>query len=129
MSAREWLHGLQEQVLEQAKTSLREGDSEAYHVLTEFAERLQKLPPDQKSKTYQLVEIFSINGQHKAELVPDNVVEGKKRCVAFEGLFYTPSGIGSKLMGYQVNGWVWWQYKNEKGETRPIDDFRRLRKP
>ena len=128
MSIREWLHGLQEQVLERAKTSLREGDSEAYHVLTEFAERLQKLAPDQKPK-YQLIEIFSVNGQHRAELVPDFIAEGKKRCVVFDGQLHTPSGIGSKLMGYQVNGWVWWQYQNGKGETRPIDDFRKLRKP
>ena len=127
MSIREWLHGLQEQVLERAKTSLREGDSEAYHVLTEFAERLQKLAPDQKTK-YQLIEIFSVNGQHGAELVPDFIAEGKKRCVVFDGQLHTPSGIGSKLMGYPVNGWVWWQYQNDKGETRPIDDFRKPRK-
>jgi len=128
VSGREWLHELQEQVLEQAKTSLREGDSEAYHVLTEFAERLQKLSRGQKPETYQLIEIFSVNGQHRAELVPARIAEGKNRCVAFDGEFHTPSGIGSKLMGYQVNGWVWWQYRNDKGETRPIDDFRKLRK-
>ena len=125
MSNREWLHGLQEQVLEQAKTSLREGDSEAYHVLTGFAEQLQKLAPDQKQKAYQIIEIFNLNGQYRAELVPDLIVEGKKRCVVYEGRLQTPSGIGSKLMGYQVNGWVWWQYKNNKGEMRPIDDFRK----
>ena len=129
MSIREWLQELQEQVLERAKTSLREGDSEAYHVLTEFAERLQKLAHDQKAKTYKLIEIFSANGQHRAELVPGFIAEGKNRCVAVDGRFYTPSGIGSKLMGYQVNGWVWWQYQNDKGRTRPIDEFRKLRKP
>ena len=129
MKIREWLHELQEQVLDRAKTSLQEGDSEAYHVLTEFAERLQKLSPDQKPKTYQLIEIFSVNGQHRAELVPDFIADGKNKCVVFDGQFHTPSGLGSKLMGYQINGWVWWQYKNGKGETRPIDDFRKLRKP
>jgi hypothetical protein len=128
MVTREWLHGLQEQVLERAKTSLREGDSEAYHVMTEFAERLQKLTHDQKTQ-YKLIEIFSVNGQHRAELVPDFIAEGKKRCVVFDGRLHTPSGIGSKLMGYQVNGWVWWQYQNDKGATRPINDFREIRKP
>ena len=127
MSTREWLHGLQEQMLERAKTSLREGDSESYHVLTEFAERLQKLAPNQKP-TYQLIEIFSVNGQHKAELVPGFIAEGGKKCVVLDGLVHTPSGIASKLMGYQVNGWIWWQYRNDNGETRPIDDFRKLRK-
>lgn len=127
MSNREWLHGLQEQVLEQAKTSLRGGDSEAYHILMEFAERLQKLAPDQKQQSYKLVEISSVNGLHRAEVVPDFIAEGKNRCVVFDGQFHTPSGLGSKLMGYQVNGWIWWQYLNEKGETRPIDDFRKLR--
>jgi len=126
MSNREWVHGLQEQALERAKASLREGDSEAYHVLTELAERLQKLATDQKPKTYKLIEIFSVNGQHQADLAPDFIIEGKKRCVVYDGQFHTPSGIGSKLMGYQVNGWVWWQYKNENGETRPINDFRKL---
>ena len=67
MSSREWLHGLQEQVLEQAKTSLREGVSEAYHVLTGFAEQLQKLAPDQKQQAYQIVEIFNLNGEYRAE--------------------------------------------------------------
>ena len=128
MTSREWLHELQEQILEQAKASLREGDSEAYHVLTEFAERLQKLSCDQKPAAYQLIKIFSVNGQHRAEFVPGRIAEGKNRCVVFDGEFHTPSGIGSKLMGYQVNGWVWWQYRNDQGETRPIDDFRKLRK-
>jgi hypothetical protein len=127
MDNRGWLHGFQEQVLEQAKISLREGDSEAYHVLTDFAERLQKLAPDKKTQ-YKLIEIFSVNGQHKAELVPGFIAEGKNRCILFEGKLHTPSGIGSKLIGYQVNGWIWWQYKNEKGENRPISDFRDLRK-
>jgi hypothetical protein len=131
MSIREWLHELQEQVLEQAKTSLREGDSEAYRVLTEFAERLQKLSHDQQPHGHQLIKIFSVDRQYQAHLVPDYVAEGKSRCVVFDGdgRFRTPSGIGSQLTGHQVNGWIWWQYQNEKGETRPIDDFRKLRKP
>jgi hypothetical protein len=128
MSSREWLHGLQEQVLERAKTSLREEDSEAYRVLTDLAERLQKLAPEQKSKQYELIQIFSISGNHQAQLVPEFIALGQKRCVVFDGEFHTPSGIGSRLMGYQVNGWIWWQYKNENGKTRPIDDFRKLPK-
>ena len=116
-------------MLERAKTSLREGDSEAYHVLTEFAERLQKLSPDQKPKTRQPIEIFSVKGQHRAELVPNLVAEGRNKCVLFNGHLYSPSGIGTELNnGSAVNGWVWWQYQNDKGETRLIDDFRKLKK-
>ena len=64
MHNREWLHGLQEQVLDQAKTSLREGDSEAYHVLIELAESLQNLTSGDQPEPGNLIEIFSANGQH-----------------------------------------------------------------
>lgn len=127
MSNREWVHPLQEQILERAKMSLREGDSYAYHALTDFAERLQKLSPAQQVVTHQLIKIFSANRHHQAELVPDFILEGKSRCIPLNGEFHTPSGIGSKLAGYQVNGWTWWRYKNERGEIRPIDDFRKTR--
>jgi hypothetical protein len=124
MIIRNWLPDLQEWVLEQAKKSLREGDSEAYKILTEFAGDLQKLAPYQK-QDYQRIEIFSKNGQHRAELVTDFVAQRKNKCVIFNGQPYSPSGIASELMGYAIDGWFWWQYHNDRGETRDIDDFRK----
>ena len=26
-----------------------------------------------------------------------------------------PSTVATKIVGYQVNGWVWWRYESEKG--------------
>ncbi len=123
MSKRGWLHGLQEQVLDQAKSSLREGDAEAYHALTEIAEQLQKLSSFQETEDKQLIKIFDANRQHQAELFPNLVIAGRNKSVVYDGKFYSPSGLGSKLMGYQVNGWTWWQY-DDKGVIKPIDNIR-----
>jgi hypothetical protein len=129
MHNREWLHGLQEQVLDQAKTSLREGDSEAYHVLIELAESLQNLTSGDKPELGNLIEIFSANGQHRAQLDKVRIAGQRGKCVLANGQWYTTSGIAAKLVGHPINGWIWWQYRNDKGDTRPIDDFRESRKP
>jgi hypothetical protein len=123
MHNREWLHGLQEQVLDQAKTSLREGDSEAYHVLIEFAERLQNLTPGNNPEPENLIDIFSANGQYRAQLDKSRIVGRGGKCVLYKGQWHTTSGIAAKLMGHPINGWIWWQYE-DKGRKRSIDEFR-----
>jgi hypothetical protein len=46
--------------------------------------------------------------------------------VIYEAKDYgSPSRPASEITGTSINGWVWWQYHDEQGKTRPIDDFRK----
>jgi len=73
------------------------------------------------------VEVFHVfhKGDRKGEkatgrLLSDATLEVGGR------LFGSPSGAGSDLAGYPVNGLEWWRYRNPlSGHERPIADLRR----
>jgi hypothetical protein len=137
MNNRNWLNSFQEQMLERAKISLNENDLEAYELLSEFAKRLQKLKIGDQSvqtpslrtneiNTNQLIEIFDGNRIFKAQINPRLINKNKSsKCVLYSGEWFSPSKVGSRLIGYPVNGWTWWKYRDDEGNLKLIDELRK----
>jgi len=59
-----------------------------------------------KGIKYEAAAIFSFSG---GEARPPRIV--------YDGKEYSPSGAGKRITGNQVNGWIFWKFKNRKGDT------------
>lgn len=66
----------------------------------------------------------SIFARHKGKKHDALLLQGWK--VQLNGKLYRkPSGPAMAITGYPVNGWIFWRYRNERGDERPIDDLRK----
>ncbi len=117
--------------------------SEEARVLARLAQRY----PQHREPLLELIELVLSEGEPEAKRNDGSIdlvsfpvdITATRRRNSYHGKLYqdktvqvngktyaSPSGAGSDLLNYAVNGWSWWQYRDPKtSRSRPINDLRR----
>jgi hypothetical protein len=68
----------------------------------------------------QLRKVFK-GKEYFAEVEPAGI-----RVDGIDKVFMSPSLARIAVTGYNTNGWVFWEYRDDKGQWKPLDELRKL---
>ena len=129
------MNSVRNEVWDLAREFLERRDTKKYRILVDIAEKLTTLSPEQFVASslnneiagqHEIVDIFvRFKGiRYEATLDVTRINGGRGRCVYYDNEWLTPSRAAHQITKTQVNGWLFWKFKDREGRDSSIHELR-----